>query len=74
MAEIKAKLAVANPAVAPPSYTAEEVLSKLDRGEIGHAEAVRLLRAAARGEKQGGTIKSHRELGGSTMLPQDGEI
>jgi hypothetical protein len=53
MADIKAKLALANPAVAPPSYTAKEVLSKLDRGEIGHAEAVRLLRAAARREKQG---------------------
>lgn len=52
MADIKAKLAT-NPTLAPPSYTADEVLSKLDRGEIGQAEAVRLLRAAARREKQG---------------------
>jgi hypothetical protein len=53
IADIKAKLALANPAAAPPSFTAEEVLSKLDRGEIDHPEAVRLLRAATRREKQG---------------------
>ncbi len=47
LASIKEKLALANPGSAPLPSTAEEVLARLEKGEIRHEEAVRLLRAAA---------------------------
>ncbi len=47
LSSIKEKLALANPRSAPEPSTAEEVLAKLEKGEISHADAVRLLRASA---------------------------
>ncbi len=52
LSAVKAKLALANPRLASEAPTAEETLSKLDRGEVSHEEAVRLLRAAARRKKE----------------------
>ncbi len=52
LSAVKAKLALVNPRLASEAPTAEETLSKLDRGEISHEEAVRLLRAAARRKKE----------------------
>lgn len=52
LSAVKEKLALANPRLTSQAPTAEEALSKLDRGEISHEEAVRLLRAAARRKKE----------------------
>ncbi len=53
LSSVKEKLALANPRLVSEAFTAEEVLARLDKGEISHEEAVRLLRAAARRQKRG---------------------
>jgi len=53
LSSVKEKLALANPRLVSEAFTAEEVLARLDKGEISHEEAVRLLRAAAGRQKRG---------------------
>jgi len=55
LSSVKEKLALANPQIATEILTAEEVLARLEKGEVSHEEAVRLLRAAAGRQKTGDT-------------------
>jgi hypothetical protein len=55
LSAVKEKLALTNSRAVSEAPTAEEVLTKLERGDIDHAEAVRMLRAAARRKNQGET-------------------
>ena len=55
LSSVKEKLALANPRLAIETFTAEEVLARLEKGEVSHDEAVRLLREAAGRQKRGDT-------------------